>query len=228
MQARGLGVSAAAHDHGLSLAAGVPSYLAVGESSAAHYRAFTRGRAIRLPAPERRAGPPHGADVDRGPRAARSRSSDADIVGFLHGFKLPFPIATDAGAVASVRRLIGDTDAARTFVIRDDLVARLRRCVVGDIEAMPSAEQAEALRQLDARIHAADPELWRTKQVNDFLGGVWAQGYGPIYVSAIDWVFRVRFVARLICAACVATSIALLVRSRRAAAAAGCGGRAPR
>jgi hypothetical protein len=220
MQARGLGVSAERMIMGFRKLPGIPSYLAASESSVAHYRAFTAGEMsayLRLTGEQ---------DVSMGLRlvedlARRQPISDADVVGFLNGFKLPFPITTDAGAVASVRRLLSDTDAAaRTFVIRGDLVPQLRRHVAGNIEAMTPAEQADVFRQLDDRIRAADPELWRTKQVADFLGGIWAQGYGPIYVSAITWVFRVRMIARIVFVASLIVCATLFVTRRRRATAA--------
>jgi hypothetical protein len=62
---------------------------------------------------------------------------------------------------------------------------------------MTRHEQAALMKAFDARIRAVDAELWRTKQVSDFLGGIWAQGYGPIYVGGIDWLMRIRTAARV-------------------------------
>jgi hypothetical protein len=67
-----------------------------------------------------------------------------------------------------------------------------------DIDHLSSADQMELLRQLDADLKTSDLELWRTKQVNDFLAGSWGQVYGQIYETAIHCLFLVRFIARIV------------------------------
>jgi len=46
---------------------------------------------------------------------------------------------------------------------------------------MTPDQQGAVLDRLDAYVRTADPELWRTKQLNDFCCGVWAQVFGPEY-----------------------------------------------
>ena len=49
------------------------------------------------------------------------------------------------------------------------------------VDDMTPEQQAVVLDRLDGYVKARDPELWRAKQVSDFLGGIWAQAYGPPY-----------------------------------------------
>jgi hypothetical protein len=53
-------------------------------------------------------------------------------------------------------------------------------------------QQIEVLEKLDDAVRRDDPQLWRSKQVSDFLGGIWAQGYGQIYRESILWFYRLR------------------------------------
>ena len=110
--------------------------------------------------------------------------TDEDIRAFLRSFKLPYPISTDAGAVASVRALLSDTNPRRPFTVRGPIPARLPRM--------------SDLRQLDEHLRSADPELWRTKQVSDFLAGIWAQGYGPIYQAGLIWLLRIQRISQVL------------------------------
>src|SRR5439155_24327141 len=126
----------------------------------------------------------------------RDPVTDADIIKFLSDFKLPVPVVTDAGAVASVRRLIADVRPQRPFAVRDKFIEGLQ-------SYLPGSSQLT----LDLKIRKAHPELWRTKQVNDFLAGIWAQSYGIIYLDAIDWFRRIQWVARIICIATAAAAV---------------------
>ena len=206
MHARWWGVSGERVVMGFRSLPGLPLYLAASDSSAAHYRAFADGEVpayLHLTSEQ---------GVEDGLRmiedlGGRERLDDADIVRFLDGFKLPIRVATDTGAVASVRRLLADTQQPpRAFVVRGgDVVNALRRHVGGDVRTM---------RQLDDEIRAADPELWRTKQVGDFLGGIWAQGYGQIYVTGIDWLMSIRNAARFVLLAAALLLAGLIVQWR--------------
>ena len=121
--------------------------------------------------------------------------SDEQIRQMLSGFKLPVPIATDFGAVLSVRSLLGDVTPERPFVIRDKpfTVERLH-----EADGYSTVVQLNLLHALDKELRDHNPELWRTKQVNDFLSGIWAQGYGQMYADAIRAVAIARIVGRVI------------------------------
>jgi hypothetical protein len=189
----------------------------VNESSAAHYRAFSTGEmSAYLHLTGEQAIPNGVAMVED--LAQRNPPGDADIVAFLDGFKLPVKIVTDAGAIASVRRLLADTQSPpRPFKIRDSLATAMQPYVPLELPTMSRDQQGAALRRFDDDIKRADSELWRTKQVSDFLCGIWAQGYGQIYVDGIDALLRIRLIARIIFAVAAAAAVAwLVVQSRRA------------
>jgi hypothetical protein len=62
-----------------------------------------------------------------------------------------------------------------------------RQLKVPEAPADMSPEQQRAvLERLDAHVRRHDPELWRTKQLSDFCGGVWAQVFGPSYRLVIQ------------------------------------------
>jgi hypothetical protein len=196
MSARLCGIPAERYIMSFRSLPGLPSYLAVSDSSEAHYRAFSRGplSAYLHLAGEQGVGGGVAMVEDLGRRATLS---DDDVRGFLRGFKLPVPVATDDGAVASVRRLVRDTmPTTQPFAIRESIVPAIRRHVGSDVDSIRRDEQERVMRTLDDDIRRADAELWRTKQVSDFLAGIWAQGYGQVYETAIDWLFVARRAAR--------------------------------
>jgi hypothetical protein len=193
---------------------GLPDHLAVSDTSAAHYKAFSEGDLSAYLHLSSEQGVADGIAMVE--RLGRSKElSDADIVAFLAGFKLPVPTATDAGAVAGVRRLLADVDVSHEpFLVRGDVSTSLLSGVEGNISTMTRAEQAAEFAQFDAHVRAADPELWRSKQVSDFLAGIWAQGYGQIYLDGINGFFRIQYVARIVFIIGVLMGMALIVRRR--------------
>ena len=103
---------------------------------------------------------------------------------------MDFPVCTDAGALQSVAALFRDVDAGRPLTVREDVGPRLMPHIAAlarelnvpeDPVAMTAAQQQAVLDRLDARVRREDPELWRTKQLSDFCGGVWAQVFAPPY-----------------------------------------------
>jgi hypothetical protein len=215
MRGRWLAVPAERVVLGFRSLPGLPLYLAVNNSSAAHYRAFSTGEMSAYLHLTSEQGVAAALEMleDLG---RRETVSDAEIVAFLSGFKLPVPVVTDAGAIASVRRLLKDTQyPPRPFTVRADVATQLRRHVDTNVDGLSRVEQAAAFKTFDARIRAADLELWRTKQVSDFLGGIWAQGYGPIYLDGIEWLMRIRTAARMVLIVTLWLAGWLLLRSRR-------------
>jgi len=212
MQARVCGLSAGTLVMGFRSIPKLPEHLAVNDTSAAHYEAFSRGE---VSAYLHLAGEQGFAEaVDLFERLARRPPvTDEDIVAFLAGFKLPVPTVTDAGAVAGVRRLLADVGTA-PLIVRGETATPLRTHVAGNLGTMTRAEQAAAFAQLDANVRSIDVELWRAKQVNDFLAGIWAQGYGQIYLDGINAFFRLQRAARVICMLTLAAGMWLIVRER--------------
>jgi hypothetical protein len=216
MRGRWLAVSAERIVMGFRSLPFLPDTLSVNPSSAAHYRAFSTGELSAYVYLTGEQGIPNGVAMVENLGQRNPPPTDADIVAFLEGFKLPVKIVTDAGAIASVRRLLTDTQTPpRPFVIRDNLVAAMQPYLPAGLPRMSRDAQSLALRGLDDDIRRANPELWRTKQVSDFLGGIWAQGYGPIYCDGIDWLMRIRTSARVVCAITLVLLCWLFVQSHR-------------
>jgi hypothetical protein len=219
MRARVCGLSAGTLVMAFRSIPKLPAHLAVNDTSAAHYDAFSRGDVSAYLHLASEQGFADGVElVER--LAARQPLTDNDIAAFLAGFKLPVPTVTDAGAVAGVRRLLADVGPG-PFTVRSDVATPLRSHVLGNLAAMSRAEEAAAFAPLDSSIHGVDLELWRAKQVNDFLAGIWAQGYGQIYLDGIDAFFRLQRAARIgfLVALAGVIWVALRVRVRRTKAA---------
>jgi hypothetical protein len=214
MQSRLCGLSAGTLIMAFRSLPGLPDHLAVSDTSAAHYKAFSEGDLSAYLHLSSEQGVADGiAMVEQLGR--RKPLSDADIVAFLAAFKLPVPTATDAGAVAGVRHLLADVDVSNhPFLVRGDVSTSLLSGVEGNISTMTRTEQAAEFAQFDAHVRATDPELWRSKQVSDFLAGIWAQGYGQIYLDGINGFFHVQQVARIVFVIAVLIGIALIVRRR--------------
>ncbi len=210
MQARVCGLSARTLVMGFRSVPKLPAHLAVNDTSAAHYDAFSRGDVSAYLHLASEQGFADGVElVER--LARRQPLTDDDIVAFLAGFKLPVPTIADAGAVAGVRRLLADVGTG-SFTVRADVATPVRSHVPGNLAALSRAEQAAAFAQLDPDIRAVDLELWRAKQVNDFLAGIWAQGYGQIYLDGIDAFLRLQRAARVLFVFSVAASVWILGR----------------
>jgi hypothetical protein len=205
MQARVAGVSACDVVMLLRSIPGLPEEYAANAGSRKHYEDFTRGD---LSAYLHLCGEQGIGDVlPQLETLARGKITDEDVRGFLRSFKMPLPVPQDAGALASVRRLLADTQAAKGFSVRAPVDWLLRRHAealaqrhgwVPKVERLSSAKQAALMGELDAEVRSTDYELWRTKQVNDFLAGVWGQGYGLMYRSLISDVLRMRAACRVI------------------------------
>jgi hypothetical protein len=207
MQARLVGVSGQTYVMAFRSLPGLPAYISASESSAAHYRAFSESELAAYLHLSGEQGIAAGVEMIE-KLAACQPLGDADIIEFLDGFKLPVSIPTDAGAVASVRRLIHDIEPARPLTIRANLVQLLRP----HVDAIRVEHPPDAQAALDARVRATDYELWRTKQVNDFLAGIWAVGYGQIYLDAIEWLFVGQRVAVVVL---VISALALLMMTNQ-------------
>lgn len=223
MQARWCGVSARSIVMGFRSLPGLPDSLAVSKGSAAHYRAFATGELSAYLHLTGEQGVPAGVEMIES-LGKLPAIADGDIVRFLTGFKLPVPVATDAGAIASVRRLIENVRPATPLVARGDIVASLRSQanelakslnVPADPDAMTREQQHLVLDRLDDYVHQTNRELWRTKQVADFLSGIWARGYGQIYLDGIEWLWRIQRVARIAFAIALFILSAALVRRLR-------------
>jgi hypothetical protein len=132
--------------------------------------------------------------------------TDDDIRRFLGDYKLYNPVASDDGAVESVRSLINDVDAGRKFEIDTNVSDRITPHIAAiasrlgyptQITAMNVHQQRDVWQMLDNQIRETDYELWRTKQANDWLNGVWSQVYGSMYSSVIRPTLAIRDICRV-------------------------------
>jgi hypothetical protein len=184
---------------------GLPPHLAVNPTSQAHYDAFTQGPLGSYLRVSEEQGLPDTLK-SLAYLATKQDLTDEDVRGFLGGFQLNTPIVRDAGAVASVRSLINDIDAGRTLAVTEKVPELLLKPIAEiasqlgyptEVRAMTVAQQSEVWRRLDDYVKQSDYELWRGKQVVDFLNGIWAQGYGPDYKGAIAPMLATREVGRV-------------------------------
>jgi hypothetical protein len=184
---------------------GLPEHLRVNDTSLAHYRDFCKGplSAYMHLTAEQGLGETLKMIKYLG---TKEKLTDDDIRDFLHQYKLHNPVASDAGAVASVRSLINDVDPSRGFTIEGDVGAKVTPHIASiaqsmgypaNMERMTPAQQLDVWQVLDDEVRETDYELWRSKQVNDWLNGVWAQVYGTMYSGLIGPTLTLREVGRV-------------------------------
>jgi hypothetical protein len=206
---------------------GLPAHLAVNPTSQAHYDNFTRGPlSAYLHLTDETSGGL--ADtikmikyVTRNPNPTYDDIRNDLLLNYkFDGYK----VAADAGAVASVRRLMDDVDFSRDLTITGDVRSRYvphiqalaqRLGYPTDVKQMTFAQQGVVREQLDDAIRDADYELWRTKQVNDWLNGLWSQVYGTMYSGLIARTLMLRDAGRVLGPVMVMGWIALAWYRRR-------------
>ncbi len=178
---------------------GLPPEYAVSETSQAHYDNFTRGE---LSAYLHLCGEQTMDWVVRDlHRVAAHGSTDADVEAFLRSWKMNRPVATDAVAVAGVKRLIAEIDAGRPMEPRTHVQADLRAAAAAlatrlgypaVIERLTRDQQRDVFARLDADVREHNVELWRLKQVSDLCSGIWAQTFGRDYTMVITPALAAR------------------------------------
>ncbi|HZK79502.1 MAG TPA: hypothetical protein VFC46_00505 [Humisphaera sp.] len=188
----------------LRSAPGLPKKYAVNATSALHYQNFSRGPlSAYLHLCSEQDVPDMIGIIEAAGRKPRRTPDDLRQV--LDGFHMDFPVAHDAGAMASVEDLLADTDAGKTFAIRTNigpmLLAPIAQ-IAADLHVpanpkdMSADEQRAVLDRLDRYLKSHDQELWRTRQVSDLCGGVWAQVYGPPYRAVVAPLLIAKEVCR--------------------------------
>ena len=205
MRTRPFGVSATRLVMALRSIPNLPDDLKANSSSLTHYQFFSHGplSAYLFLSAEQDVDDMTGMLQELAQRKASI--SDEDARAFLESFKINPPPVTDAGALASVRKLMVDINPAKPFAIRKPVTFLLTTHIhaVMARKGYPmalkdlSVQQEEVVwSELDAEVKANDYELWRTKQVNDFLDGIWAR-YGETYQSKlIGPMLKIRAVCR--------------------------------
>lgn len=149
--------------------------------------------------------------------------SDESVKAMLRSFDTWPPVVADAGAVASVRRLLADVGVDRPITIREPVADRLmphiravarRKGFPEDPRHLDVGQQRVVLSELDEQVRGADLELWRAKQVNDFLNGVWGHTFGSSYGAFAHAVLIVRSVCRVLCPVLVVVITWIATRRR--------------
>jgi hypothetical protein len=208
---------------------GLPKEFAVNPTSELHYRNFTRGPLcayLHLCAEQDL--PDYILLVEK--LGQKTEVTAADERAFLDGFKMDFGVTKDAGALASVGSLVRDTQPIRHFAVRQNInelllphIAALAQKlnVPANPRDMSINQQQAVLERLDEYVRARDPELWRTKQVSDFCGGVWAQVFGPPYLILLQPAVKVHAAAEYGLMLIAAILLARVLRSRKRPEAAG-------
>jgi hypothetical protein len=218
MQAHWWGVPIGRVVMGFRSIPGLGETYAINAGSASHYADFTAGPLAAYLHLTGEQGLDMGLDLVA-KLAASGPPTDPHVRAILRSFNLPVPVATDRGAVQSVRDLLSDIDPAKPFSapapIGDALRQHIAALAPGDPSQLTFDQQLTVFARLDDRIRASDPQLWRTKQVSDFLGGIWAQGYGQFYAAGVTWLYRLRWGARIGLVLILLATVEYVRRARR-------------
>ncbi|MDB5318875.1 MAG: hypothetical protein JWN40_506 [Phycisphaerales bacterium] len=184
---------------------GLPKDFKVNDTSLAHYTNFTLGPLSAYMHLTAEQGLTDTLKV-LNYLGSKEQLTDDDIRRFLGDYKLYNPVVADDGAVESVRTLINDIDASRKFDIDTNVSARITPHIAAiasrlgyptQIKDMNVHAQRDVWQLLDSEIRENDYELWRTKQANDWLNGVWAQVYGSMYSGVIRPTLALREICRI-------------------------------
>jgi hypothetical protein len=219
MRSRPFGVPASRLILAIRSIPGLPKDLAVNPTSRAHYENFSRGPlSAYLHLCREQDVPDFVGPIED--LARKPNRTPADYRAWFDQRQMDFPLAKDAGARDSLAALIADTQADRSFVIRrniQDLLGAPIAAIAGELgypadpTQMTPAQQRAVLDRLDGYVRRHDPELWRTKQVSDFCGGIWAQVFGPPYNGLLNPALAIHAICRILFALLL---LALLVRAR--------------
>ena len=178
----------------------VPHQYAVNDTSEIHYSKFSGGPLVAYLffCGEQHVDQFVGVLESVGRNQAPSQDK---LLRFLDAFHMDYPVCTDAGARQSVATLIRDTRPGEPFPVRSNVGELLLEHVRGlarelnfptEPDQMTPDQQQAVLVRLDDYVKQHDHQLWRTKQLNDFCCGVWAQVYGPHYHLIIGPVLALR------------------------------------
>jgi len=185
-------------------APGLPKKFAVAPTSGLHYDNFTRGAlsAYLHLCSEQDVSDMVGIIEAAGRTHARTPD---DLRQVIDAFKMDFPVSHDAGAMRSVEDLLAETDAGRTFAIRTNIGPMLAEPIAriaadlnmpANPQDMSPDQQRAVLDRLDRYLKVYNEQLWRTKQVSDLCGGVWAQVYGPPYRAVVAPLLAAKEICR--------------------------------
>jgi hypothetical protein len=178
----------------------LPRKFAVNDTSRLHYQNFTRGplSAYLHLCSEQKIADYVGIFESIG---RRPHLNESDLRELLDAFKMDFPTCKDAGAIRSAGSVMHDVEPSHNFSIRQNIgpllmthIAALSRelHMPADPQEQTPDQQQAVLDRLDRYVKDHDPELWRTKQVSDFCGGIWAQVFSPPYGYVLEPAVRIH------------------------------------
>ena len=185
---------------------GLPAHLKVNDTSFAHYTNFTRGPlSAYLHLMTETGELKHTLQMLDYISKQKDLTNEQIRKDFILNYKFDgYKVASDDGACDSVSALINEVDAARGFKITDHVAERLKphiAAVAGrlgypsEVTRMTPEQQTHVRDLLDGQVKETDYELWRIKQVNDWLNGLWSQVYGTMYA----WIIGPTLTLRGIC-----------------------------
>jgi hypothetical protein len=243
MRSRPMGFSAASWIIAIRSLPRMPKEFALNDTSRAHYQNFSKGplsaylhlcTEVDLFGKDAKGTPDlnngHLPEIE-GWFGKSAGTNDAELHAYLDKQKWDFPVVKDEGAVESLRSMVQDADVSRRLKVRvmhidgllrphiQKLAAELK--LPADPEVMTPGQQYAVFDRLDGYVRRNDPELWRTKQVSDFVGGVWGQVFSPPYTILLTPFLRASEAAKWL--VLVTLVFAVIVRRRKATRAAGKG-----
>lgn len=203
---------------------GIPKEFAANPTSELHYRNFTRGPLCGyLHLCSEQDLPDYVPLVEA--LGKKQQETADDERAFLDAFKMDFGVTKDAGALQSVASLVRDSDASRPFTIRQnipDLLAPHIAAIATELHVPPTPadmtidQQQAVLERLDDYVRVHDHELWRTKQVSDFCGGIWAQVFGPPYMILLRPALKVHAASEDVLMIMIVLLMAYVLRGAKA------------
>jgi hypothetical protein len=202
---------------------GLPKEFAINPTSELHYRNFTRGPLCAyLHLCSEQDLPDYVPLVEA--LGKKTAPTAADERAFLDAFKMDFGVTKDAGALQSVSSLERDADASRPFSIRQNIPDLLKPHIDAiaeelhvpkDPAAMSIDQQQAVLERLDDYVRVHDLELWRTKQISDFCGGIWAQVFGPPYKILLQPAVKVHTASEYVLMVFIVILMGRFLRGRK-------------
>lgn len=212
----------------------MPKQFAVNETSRAHYENFSKGplsaylhlcTEVEIRGKDNDSGYIGEIEARFGNRRDPNAGpiTDAEIHKWLTDQKWDFPVVSDRGAVMSVRAMLDESQASKGYTVRDPHIdGRIRKHIAAmaqelnlpqEPDAMTPAQQYAVWNRLDSYIHQHDPEFWRTKQLSDFVGGIWGQVFSPPYTLLLTPYLYIVTAARWLVV--ISLLLALYVQVRR-------------
>jgi hypothetical protein len=236
MRSTPMGLTAARWIIAIRSIPGLPKQFAVNDTSRAHYENFSKGPLsaylhLCTEVEIRGENPDSGYIGEIEARFGNRRDpklgavTNDELQKWLQGQHWDFPVTSDRGAVQSVRSMLEDSQASKGFTVRDRHIDGLIRPHIAALarelhfpenpDEMTVEQQYAIWDRLDGYIRIHDHELWRTKQLSDFVGGIWGQVFSPPYTLLLSPYLQVVAVSRWVVVITLVLVLYLQVRRMR-------------